>query len=98
MLELIDQIPTHVFEILGTCAGGSACLVLLVQTVSEIRTPRRSSLSLFFLFGWFLIFLLWFLYGVRFRTVALWSTNAVGMALQAALIAVVLFKRRTFND
>lgn len=98
MLQLLDQVPQHIFEVLGVCAGGSACLVLLVQTISEIRAPRRSSLSLVFLFGWFLIFLLWFLYGVRFRTVALWSTNAVGMVLQTMLIAVVLCKRRKYRD
>lgn len=98
LIELIDRVPTSIFEVLGTCAGSFACIVLLIQIISEIQTKRRSSLSVPFLFGWLLIFLLWFLYGVRFRTVALWATNLVGVGLQTVLIFVTFSKRRKYND
>ena len=89
---ILSRIPDRYFEVAGVIAGLSTSACIAVQVVAELRNPAASSLSAGYVGGLILVFLFWTLYGFRFRRPALWLTNAIALALQAALLAIVLTK------
>ena len=63
-----------------------------LQIRAEWVSTTNSTLSLGYLFGFLMIFVFWFLYGFRFKRIALWFGNALGVILQIILIGIILFK------
>ncbi|MEG1933186.1 MAG: hypothetical protein RR133_01210, partial [Kiritimatiellia bacterium] len=94
----IDRLPQQMLETLGSIAGVFACAAILFQIIRELRSQERSTLSLGYTISWWIVFLFWFFYGVRFRAVALWGSNAGGLILQSVLILVTLWKGRKSHD
>ena len=88
----LDAISERVWEKLGVTFGAVACATIGHQVVHEWRTPGPSSVSLWFVGGFFVIYLFWFLYGVRFSRLAIWLPNALAAAMQLAFAAVILAK------
>jgi hypothetical protein len=78
---------------LGVGIGGLACSVIGYQVLLEWRTPPPSSVSLWFVGGFFFVYLFWALYGVRFGRRGIWLPNAVAAALQVVFALVLLAKR-----
>ncbi len=93
-MDFLDFIPVNIFEGIGTFAGLVACAVVAVQVVKEWQDKNPSSLAMVYVVGWVIIFAFWFLYGIRFRAIALWLTNSIALLLQLALLVVVLRKRK----
>jgi len=92
-MDFLDFIPTQVFEVIGVGAGLTGCAVITIQLLKEIRLKQPSSMALGFVLGWLFIYLFWVLYGIRFKTLALWLTNGIAVLLQLAVVIVVLKKR-----
>lgn len=85
-------IPERVFEWLGLCVGTIGPVLILSQIRAEWINPQPSTISPLYLAGFLVIYFFWFLYGLRFRRVAVWLGNAIAVVLQAALLAIVLWK------
>ncbi len=96
-MNFLDSVSPALFETLGLVAGLSGCLVLLVQVIKEYRSPEKSSLSMVFIIGFFLIYLFWTFYGIRFHTIALLVTNSIATLLQSTLLIVVVKKNKKFT-
>ena len=92
-MDFLDFIPLNIFQIVGTFAGLAACGVISIQVIAEWRDKKPSSLALPYVIGWLLVFIFWFLYGIRFRAIALWLPNSIAMGLQMSLLIAVLKKR-----
>jgi hypothetical protein len=80
------------WERAGLAMGLLACASIASQLVHELSSSAPSSLSWPFLFGFALVYAFWFLYGLRFRRVAIWLSNGIAAALQALLAAVAVLK------
>lgn len=93
-MDILDFIPASVFEAFGALVGLFACAVIAAQLVAEWKDKKPSSLSKLYVGGWFLIFLFWLLYGIRFRALAICLANSIAAMLQFALLMVVLRKRK----
>jgi uncharacterized protein with PQ loop repeat len=78
---------------LGVSFGCLACAAIAHQVLQEWRTPPPSSVSMWFVGGFFFIYLFWFLYGVRFGRRGIWLPNAIATVLQALFALVILTKR-----
>ncbi len=72
--------------------GLLACASIASQLVHELSSRIPSSLSSPFLLGFAFVYVFWFLYGLRFRRVAIWLSNGVAMVLQSLLTAVAILK------
>ncbi len=94
MEEIIDAIPTAVFETMGTVAGLVACFFIAVQAIKELKTTTPSSLSHAYVIGWFVVFMFWTFYGIRFRTNAIIISNVIATFLQGVLLYAVLRKEK----
>jgi len=81
------------WERVGLAMGLLACASIATQLVHELSSQAPSSLSLAFLLGFVLVYTFWFLYGLRFRRVAIWLSNGVAALLQLLLATVALLKR-----
>lgn len=97
-MDFLDFIPSSVFDIIGILAGLVACAVVFIQLLKEFRDPKPSTLSLISVVGWLAIFSFWFLYGIRFRAIALWSSNFFAVILQFLLMMVLLRKRKSIGQ
>ena len=91
-MNFMDGIPTTVFEILGTVAGGTGCVVIAIQLAKEYKDKEKSSLSMIYVLGMLSIAIFWALYGIRFRSFAIGVTNSISAVLLAALLYVVVRK------
>ena len=80
------------WERVGLAMGLLACASIASQLVHEISSGTPSSLSWPFLLGFAFVYAFWFLYGLRFRLVAIWLSNGVAMLLQLLLTAVAVLK------
>jgi hypothetical protein len=89
----LERIGDAWWERVGLAMGLLACASIASQLVHELLSPGPSSLSWAFLSGFALVYAFWFLYGLRFRHVAIWLSNGVAMALQLALALVAVLKR-----
>jgi hypothetical protein len=72
--------------------GLVACGSIASQLVHELASRAPSSLSRPFLLGFALVYGFWFLYGLRFRRVAIWLSNGVAVVLQLLLTAAATLK------
>ena len=88
----VDQVGEAHFERVGVAMGLLACFSIGSQVLHELSSPRPSSLSWLFLLGFTLIYSFWFLYGLRFRRLAIWLPNAIAVVLQLMLVAGVALK------
>jgi hypothetical protein len=82
-----------VWDNLGVGFGCLACAAIAHQVRQEWRTPPPSSVSLWFVGGFFFIYLFWFLYGVRFGRRGIWLPNAIAVVLQLVFAVILLAKR-----
>jgi uncharacterized protein with PQ loop repeat len=87
---LWDKIPDRYFEIAGTIVGISAAAFTVLQIYTELTNNRPSTLSVSYVIGFLLIFAFWTLYGIRFRRIAIWLTNAMALLLQIVLLTIIL--------
>lgn len=86
------KIPEKTFEVTGVCVSFVGPVLITLQLHAEWINKAPSSLSPGYLAGFLMVYLFWFLYGLRFRRLAVWLGNVIGMALQALLLGLVLFK------
>ena len=86
------EIPEKYFEMAGVGIGFVGPTLIILQIRAELIRTTPSTLSLGYLTGFLVIFLFWFLYGVRFRRLAIWFGNALGVILQLILIGIVLLR------
>ncbi|MBL0023864.1 MAG: hypothetical protein IPO98_02100 [Saprospiraceae bacterium] len=92
-MEFIDGIPAYIFETAGFIVGLGANVVIAIQVYKEYKSTQPSSLSLGYVVGWGLIFLFWFLYGVRFDALAITVSNALAFIIQSILLWVISRKK-----
>lgn len=88
----LSKLPENTFEAAGTCVGFIGPVLIALQIHAEWTSHSPSTLSPGYLAGFLGIYLFWFLYGVRFRRLAVWLGNMVAVILQALLLCVVLLK------
>lgn len=72
--------------------GFAASAFIGLQIRAELVNSGPSSLSVYYVVGFLTINLFWFLYGLKFRRIAIWLTNLAASGLQAILLALVLQK------
>lgn len=89
---VIDKIPERFFEWAGLSVGIIGPILILSQIRAELTNPVPSTLSPLYLTGFLIVYFFWFLYGVRFRRVAVWMGNLLGTILQVLLLVIVLLK------
>jgi uncharacterized protein with PQ loop repeat len=88
----LEGIADAHWERVGLAMGLLACASIASQLIHELSSRAPSSLSLAFVLGFALVYAFWFLYGLRFRRVAIWLSNGVAMLLQLMLAAVAILK------
>jgi uncharacterized protein with PQ loop repeat len=89
----LERIGGAQWERLGVVMGLLACSAIASQLLHELASPTPSSLSWPFLLGFAFVYVFWFLYGLRFRLVAIWLSNGIAAVLQLLLTAVAVLKR-----
>lgn len=89
---MLRTISDAVWENTGIAIGAIACTTLVHQILHEWRTPGASSVSLWFVAGFLLVYLFWFFYGVRYARRGIWLPNAVAAVLQTVLGVVIVLK------
>ena len=88
----LSRIPAPYFESAGIFFGLFASATIILQIHAETQTDAPTTLSPIFLFGWLFIFCFWGLYGIRFKRIAMWLTNAIALVAQMVLLFVVMRK------
>jgi uncharacterized protein with PQ loop repeat len=88
----LEKIGDAHWERAGLAMGLLACVSIASQLVHELSSRVPSSLSWPFLLGFAFVYAFWFLYGLRFRHVAIWLSNGVAMILQVLLTTVAVLK------
>ena len=88
----LSNISENAFEATGICVGFVGPALIALQLHAEWINKAPSSLSPGYLAGFLMIYLFWFLYGLRFRRYAVWIGNLIGVILQICLLLVVLLK------
>jgi uncharacterized protein with PQ loop repeat len=88
----VDRVGEAHWERIGLAMGLLACASIAFQLVHELSSRAPSSLSWPFLLGFAGVYGFWFLYGLRFRRVAIWLSNGIAVVLQLLLTAVALLK------
>ncbi|MBK8054657.1 MAG: hypothetical protein IPK35_15670 [Saprospiraceae bacterium] len=94
-MDFLDIIPAGFFETAGLIVGLGANIVIGIQVFKEFKSHQPSSLSLGYVIGWWLIFVFWFFYGIRFDAVAITISNGLATLIQTILIFVVIRKKKT---
>ena len=89
----LDRIKDAHWERVGIAMGLLACASIAYQVMHEHSSRTPSSLSWPFLLGFAFVYSFWFLYGLRFRRVAIWLTNGIAVILQLLLTAAAVLKR-----
>lgn len=89
---MLKKMNDKIYETMGTLIGFAASAFIIVQIIAEWKTEIKSSMSPIFILGFLFVYIFWFLYGVKFKRIALWLTNLVASALQLVLFVVVLLK------
>jgi uncharacterized protein with PQ loop repeat len=96
-MGFLENIPANVFETAGLIVGIGANIVISIQVFKEYKSSEASSLSLGYVIGWWLIFLFWLLYGLRFDALAITISNGLATLIQTILILVVVKKKKRFS-
>ncbi|MBN2007771.1 hypothetical protein JW960_00330 [candidate division KSB1 bacterium] len=91
-IKVLTAIPDKIWEGIGTVIGFSASIFIAVQIITELKTAGPSTLSTYFVSGFFVIYFFWFLYGVRYQRFAIWFTNALAALLQLILLIILSIK------
>jgi uncharacterized protein with PQ loop repeat len=81
----VDRVPSAHWERVGVAMGLLACLSIGSQLVHELSSRVPSTLSWSFILGFAVAYSFWFLYGLRFRRLAIWLPNGIAALLQVAL-------------
>jgi len=89
---MLKKISDAHWERAGLAMGSLACASIASQLFHELSSRTPSSLSWPFLLGFASVYGFWFLYGLRFRLLAIWLSNGVAMVLQLLLTAVAVLK------
>ncbi|MBM3303576.1 MAG: hypothetical protein FJY76_00625 [Candidatus Aenigmarchaeota archaeon] len=76
----------RLWEAAGTIVGFAACTAIAVQIVHLFAVRTSVSLSLPYTAMYVVVFLFWVFYGLRFKRIAVWLTNIVGLMLQMILL------------
>ena len=92
MRRKLAAIPDRVWDNLGVLFGVLACGTIGYQVLHEWRTSVPSSVSIWFVVGFLLVYVFWFFYGIRFGRRGIWLPNAVAAVLQVLFAAAVLAK------
>ncbi|HXK12459.1 MAG TPA: hypothetical protein VMT70_22665 [Vicinamibacteria bacterium] len=90
----VDRVREAHWERVGVAMGLLACASIGSQVLHELASPRPSSLSWPFILGFAVVYSFWFLYGLRFRRLAIWLPNAAAAVLQAVLALAAALKAR----
>lgn len=90
----LDRVGDAVWERVGVAMGLVACASIGSQLAHELSSHGPSTLSWWFLGGFTLGYGFWFLYGLRFRRLAIWLPNGIAVLLQVALAVTVSLKVR----
>jgi hypothetical protein len=93
-MDFLNQIPTQYFETAGLIVGIGANVVISLQVYKEYKSTQISSLSKGYVIGWWLIFLFWFFYGLRFDALAITISNGLATLIQTVLIFIVFKKSK----
>lgn len=88
----LSKISENTFEATGVCVGFVGPVLIALQLHAEWINTAPSSLSVGYLAGFLMIYIFWFLYGLRFQRLAVWLGNLIGVVLQALLLALALIK------
>jgi uncharacterized protein with PQ loop repeat len=94
-MDFFYQIPTQYFETAGLIVGLGANFVISLQVYKEYKSTQISSLSKGYVIGWWLIFVFWFFYGLRFDALAITISNGLATLIQTVLVFIVFKKSRT---
>ena len=92
MRRRLAVIPDRVWDNLGVLFGVLACGTIGYQVLHEWRTSVPSSVSIWFVAGFLLVYVFWFFYGIRFGRRGIWLPNAVAAVLQVLFAGAVLAK------
>ena len=88
----LDAITDRTWDNLGVFFGSLACLAIAQQISHELRLRGPSSLTITFVGGYFVVYMFWFVYGLRFGRRGIWLPNLTASALQVLLGWAVLAK------
>ena len=88
----LDGLSDRAWDNLGVLFGFIACSAIARQVVHEWTIAERSSVSLWFIAGFLLVYAFWFLYGLRFARRGIWLPNAIAAGLQIVLLLIVVSK------
>ena len=92
MKSRLAAISDRAWDNLGVLVGVLACGTIGHQVLHEWRAPVPSSVSIWFVAGFLLVYVFWFFYGIRFGRRGIWLPNAVAAVLQVLFAAAVLAK------
>ena len=92
MTRGLAAISDRAWDNLGVLVGVLACGTIGYQVLHEWRTAVPSSVSIWFVLGFLLVYAFWFFSGVRFGRRGIWLPNAVAAVLQVLFAAAVLAK------
>ena len=88
----LEKFSDNTWDRFGIFFGAVGCSTIGYQILHELRLPGPSSVSIWFVIGFFCVYLFWCLYGIRFRRRGIWLSNAVAAVLQLLFAAIVLAK------
>ncbi|MDO8836300.1 MAG: hypothetical protein Q7V01_11935 [Vicinamibacterales bacterium] len=91
-MRVLKTVSDAAWENTGIAVGAIACSTLVHQILHEWRTPGPSSVSLWFVAGFLLVYVFWFLYGARYGRRGIWLPNAAAAVLQTVLGVVIVAK------
>lgn len=92
MASWLRAVSDETWDNLGVLVGVLACGTIGYQVLHEWRASAASSVSVWFVLGFLLVYAFWFLYGVRFGRRGIWLPNAVAAVLQLLFALAVLAK------
>jgi uncharacterized protein with PQ loop repeat len=92
MASGLRALSDKTWDNLGVLVGVLACGTIGYQVLHEWRSPASSSVSIWFVAGFLVVYVFWFFYGVRFGRRGIWLANALAAVLQILFAAVVLAK------
>lgn len=92
MARVLAAISDSVWDNLGVLIGLVACGTIGYQILREWQNPGPSSVSIWFVAGFLVVYTFWCLYGIRFGRRGIWLPNGVAAVLQLLFAAVILMK------
>jgi len=90
--KVLAAISDSVWDNLGVLIGLVACGTIGYQILREWQNPGPSSVSIWFVVGFLVVYTFWCLYGIRFGRRGIWLPNGVAAVLQVLFAAAILMK------